>query len=115
MTQSIWNGIAIHGFSATAPALLYLLHPCSRGSRQSLPGRRVFKYLCITMSATRGSEIKSSLALATHLVKTDRLNIHSKIIDYPPESQHPSPTQSASQYLAAIAQTPAEHQHPYVL
>jgi len=29
---------AIHGCSATAPVLLYLLHPCSRGSRQSLPG-----------------------------------------------------------------------------
>ncbi|WP_300488507.1 hypothetical protein [Methylobacter sp.] len=29
---------AVHGFSATAPALLYLLHQCSRGSRHSLPG-----------------------------------------------------------------------------
>jgi hypothetical protein len=30
-------GIHIPVLSATAPTLLYLLHPCSRGFRQSLP------------------------------------------------------------------------------
>jgi hypothetical protein len=31
------SSVHIPVLSATAPALLYLLHPCSRGFRQSLP------------------------------------------------------------------------------